>query len=160
LSLHEGSKPLAMGFKARIRPTLGFLLCLWVCVLSSMCVCVQLWKRRTKATKKREEQYEKQLEDGNLLQPNLCKCLVVIEVCCHCQKLSIAAKVCCLHQEFSILVCFKVYSFIYFFYFFYLVFFKNLIYYYYFLGVFIVIFCFILLFVSSFFLLIFDVFLK
>jgi hypothetical protein len=68
-----------------------------------------------KSNKKREEQYEKQLEDGNLLQPNLCKCVVAIEVCCHCQELSITSKVCCLHQEFSILVFLKVYSSIYFF---------------------------------------------
>jgi len=48
---------------------------------------------------KREEKDE---EEVNLLQPNPYKLIMVVEVCCHCQELSIAAKVFCLHMEFFI----------------------------------------------------------
>ncbi len=53
---------------------------------------------------KREEkdEEEEQLEEGNLLQPNPYKLMLVVDVCCHRQELSIAAKVCCLHMEFLV----------------------------------------------------------
>jgi len=81
-------------------------------------VSVELWKRRTRATKKREEkdeeeeqheeqiekerneeeeQHEEQLEEMSLLQSSPCKPTMVIEVCCHCHEFSNVVKVCCLY---------------------------------------------------------------
>jgi hypothetical protein len=57
--------------------------------------------RSNKKGEKKDEE-EEQLEEGNLLQPNPYKHLMVVEVCCYCQELSIAAKVCCLGMEFLI----------------------------------------------------------
>jgi len=54
------------------------------------------WKREEK------DEEEEQLEEVNLLQPNPYKLIMVVDVCCHCQELSIAAKVFCLHMEFLI----------------------------------------------------------
>jgi len=70
-----------------------------------MCVCAASG-RGGQEQQKGDKPYEKQLKDGNLLQPNPCKFEMAVEVCCHCQELSIVAKVCSLHQEFSIFVWF------------------------------------------------------
>jgi hypothetical protein len=65
---------------------------------------VEPWERGGQEQQKREkkDEEEEQLEEGNLLQPNPYKHLMVVEVCCYCQELSIAAKVCCLGMEFLI----------------------------------------------------------
>jgi hypothetical protein len=51
---------------------------------------------------KGEEQHKEQLEEVSLLQPNPCKHVMLVEVRCHHCELSIAAKVCYLHHDFSI----------------------------------------------------------
>ncbi len=63
--------------------------CVCECVFWVQCVCAAMEvEEEDMSNKKREEQYEKQLEDGNLLQPNNnpYKCAMAIEVWCHCQR--------------------------------------------------------------------------
>ncbi len=93
----------------------------WFCFFFFMCmfwiVCVGLWKRSTRATKKGGEKLrtrttwratrkkkdgkEKQLEEVSPLQSNPCKPTMVVKSCCHRHEFSIAM-VCYLNHDFSI----------------------------------------------------------
>jgi hypothetical protein len=65
-------------------------------------------KRRTREKKKEEErdekgkQHEKQLEGVSLLECNLCKSTLVVEVCRHRLELLIVVKVWSFHRDFLI----------------------------------------------------------
>ncbi len=94
-----------------------FLLSLCVCVCVCVGLCVEPWKT-TRATKRGERDEKRnnmrsKLEEMSLLQPNPCKPMMLVKVCCHCQELLIAVEVCCHCQELliAVKVCYFIGSF-------------------------------------------------
>jgi hypothetical protein len=86
-----------------------------VCVCVGL--CVEPWKT-TRATKRGERDEKRnnmrsKLEEMSLLQPNPCKPMMLVKVCCHCQELLIAVEVCCHCQELliAVKVCYFIGSF-------------------------------------------------